>query len=54
MDVKDQRLLERYPSAILAWKAAQLMPNNSDETARILCIGGSWIKDGSGSGGFVL
>ena len=37
-------LLEPYPSAILGWKAAQFLPNNSDETARILCIAGSWIK----------
>jgi hypothetical protein len=21
------------------------MPNNSDETARVLCLGGCWIKD---------
>jgi hypothetical protein len=44
-DPKDPPLLARYPSAILAWKAAQLLPNNADETARVLCRGGSWIKN---------
>jgi hypothetical protein len=29
----------------LAWEAAKAMPNNSDETARMLCIGGSWLKN---------
>ena len=43
-DSDAQPLLDRFPSAILAWEAAQLMPNNSDETARVLCLGGSWIK----------
>jgi len=33
-----------FTSAALAWDAAQLLPNNSDETARILCLGGSWIS----------
>jgi hypothetical protein len=32
-----------FSSAALAWDSAQLLPNNSDETARILCRGGSWI-----------
>jgi hypothetical protein len=32
-----------FTSAALAWDAARLLPNNSDETARILCRGGSWI-----------
>jgi len=34
----------RYVALDLAWEAAQLMPDNSDETARVLCIAGSWIK----------
>ncbi len=34
----------RYTAATLAWEAAKLMPNNSEDTARVLCIGGSWIK----------
>jgi hypothetical protein len=32
-----------FTSAALAWDSAQLLPNNSVETARILCRGGSWI-----------
>jgi len=35
----------RYQAASLAWEAAKLMPNNSDETARVLCTGGSWLKN---------
>lgn len=31
-------------SAALAWDAAQVLPNNSDETARILCQGGLWVN----------
>ncbi len=34
----------RYIAADLAWHAAALLPNNSDETALILCRAGSWIK----------
>jgi hypothetical protein len=40
----DRRFHYRYQAAALAWEAAKLMPNNSDETARLLCIAGSWIK----------
>jgi len=43
--VKQPALLDRYPSAILAWRAAELMPDNSDETAYLLCVAGSWLKD---------
>jgi hypothetical protein len=32
-----------FTSAALAWDSAQLLPDNSDETARVLCRGGSWI-----------
>ena len=41
----DRRFHYRYPAAALAWEAAKLMPNNSDETARLLCSAGSWIKN---------
>ena len=34
----------RYLATDLAWQAALLMPNNSDQTASVLCIAGSWIK----------
>jgi tetratricopeptide (TPR) repeat protein len=34
----------RYQAAFLAWEAAKLMPNNSDETARVLCAAGTWLK----------
>jgi hypothetical protein len=35
----------RYQAAGLAWEAAKLMADNTDEKARILCTAGSWIKD---------
>jgi hypothetical protein len=35
----------RYVAAFLAWDAAGLMPGNSDETAKVLCQAGSWLKD---------
>ena len=34
----------RYQAAFLAWEAAKLMPNNSDETAFMLWQGGEWLK----------
>lgn len=34
----------RYQAAALAWEAAKLMPNNSDDTARVLYTAGSWLK----------
>ena len=40
----DKRFHYRYLAAGLAMDAARLMPNNSDETARVLCIAGSWLK----------
>ncbi len=40
----DERFHYRYQAAALAWEAAKLMPNNSDETARLLCTAGSWLK----------
>ena len=40
----DNRRHYRYTAADLAWEAASLMPNNSDETARFLCEAGGWLK----------
>jgi len=40
----DVRYFYRFQAAALAWQAALLMPDNSDETARVLCEAGSWIK----------
>jgi len=34
----------RYQAAFLAWEAAKLMPNNSDETALVLYTAGSWLQ----------
>jgi len=34
----------RYTAIQYAWRAAELMPDNSEETARVLCIAGSWMK----------
>jgi hypothetical protein len=41
----DRRFHYRWQAAALAWAAAQLMPNNTDETARVLCAAGAWLKD---------
>lgn len=41
----DRRFHYRWQAAALAWEAAQLMPDNSDDTARVLCTAGTWIKD---------
>jgi hypothetical protein len=40
----DKRFHYRYQAATLAWEAAKFMPNNSDDTARLLCDAGSWLK----------
>ena len=40
----DKRFHYRYQAAELAWAAAQLLPDNTDETARILCTAGGWLK----------
>ncbi len=40
----DERFHYRYQAAFLAWEAAKLMPDNSDETARVLCTAGTWLK----------
>jgi LysM repeat protein len=41
----EERYHYRYQAAFLGWTAATLMPNNSEETARILCVAGSWLKN---------
>lgn len=43
--VPEKRFHYRYEAADHAWRATELMPNNSDQTARVLCIAGSWLKD---------
>ena len=40
----DKRYHYRWQAAALAWESAQLMPNNTDDTARVLCTGGTWLK----------
>jgi hypothetical protein len=35
----------RYTAANLAWEAARLMPDQSDHTARVLTIAGSWLRN---------
>jgi hypothetical protein len=34
----------RYQAAFLAWEAAKLMRNDTEETATVLCTAGSWLK----------
>jgi hypothetical protein len=41
----DKRCHYRYQAADLAWEAAELMPDNSDETARVLWTAGTWLKN---------
>ncbi len=41
----EERFHYRYQAAFLGWTAATLLPNNSDETARMLCVAGSWLKN---------
>jgi hypothetical protein len=40
----DVRYFYKFKAADLAWQAAVLMPDNSDDTARVLCESGTWIK----------
>jgi len=40
-----ERFHYRYLAANLAWEAAQRMPDNNDETARLLCEAGTWLKN---------
>lgn len=39
-----QRWHYRYQAAALAWEAARLMPDNSDDTAYVLWRAGTWLK----------
>ncbi len=41
----NERFHYRYQAAFLGWEAAKLMPDNSDETARVLCRSGAWLKN---------
>lgn len=43
--VPEKRFHYRYEAADHAWRAMELMPEESDQTARVLCIAGSWLKD---------
>jgi hypothetical protein len=43
--VPEKRFHYRYEAADHAWRAVELMPDQSDQTARVLCIAGSWLKD---------
>ena len=38
----ERRFHYRYNAIDMAWKAAQMMEDNSDLTARVLCIAGKW------------
>ena len=40
----ETRFHYRYAAATLAMKAASLMPDNSDQTANVLCTAGDWLK----------
>jgi hypothetical protein len=40
----DKKFHYRYIAAEFAWQAAELMPDNSDQTARVLCIAGLWMS----------
>ena len=40
----NKRFHYRYQAATLAWEATKFMSNNSDDTARLLCDAGSWLK----------
>ncbi len=41
----DQRFHYRYTAADHAWRAAQFMPKDNAETAQVLTLAGSWLKD---------
>ncbi|MDB6064307.1 MAG: hypothetical protein JWR26_515 [Pedosphaera sp.] len=41
----DARFQYRYQAAYIAWEAAQLMSDNSDETAKVLWTAGCWLKN---------
>ncbi len=41
----EKRFHYRYTATDHAWSAAALMPDQSDKTARVLCIAGTWLKN---------
>jgi len=41
--VPNLRYHYRYAATQHAWRAAELLPDDSDEAARVLCIAGAWI-----------
>jgi len=41
----EKRFHYRYTAADLAWRAAKLLPDNSELTADVLNTAGSWLKD---------
>jgi len=41
----DRRFHYRYLAADLAWEAAALMPDQSEDTSRVLTISGTWLKN---------
>lgn len=40
----ERRFHYRHTAADLAWRAAALMPDDDEETAKVLAIAGSWLK----------
>jgi hypothetical protein len=40
-----RRFHYRYVAADIAWEAANLLPDNSEKLARILCEAGGWLKN---------
>jgi hypothetical protein len=41
----NKRYHYRYGAADLAWEAAALMPDQSEDTAKVLALAGSWLKN---------
>jgi tetratricopeptide (TPR) repeat protein len=41
----NKRFHYRYKAADLAWQAAEMMPDQSDQTALVLCEAGTWLKN---------
>jgi tetratricopeptide (TPR) repeat protein len=41
----NERFHYRYVAANLAWEAAELMPDQSDQTAQVLATAGTWLKE---------
>jgi hypothetical protein len=40
----EKRFHYRYQAAFLGWEAARLMPNDSEDTAKVLWKSGTWLK----------